>query len=265
MSAHPLARGGPLDGENFTVLPGAMELPLIIACDHASNLLPEEYGELGLSRAVLNDHWAWDLGAWATLLRVASALRVTVIASQLSRLLIDCNRARGQDSLVPGRLGEVLVPGNSPLPRAELEGRIGRYYKPYHAAVDRVLSAYQAIHGRRLVFFTFHSFTGSWPGQDRGFELGVLHDEAGSQAAEALARRMSAAGLSTRLNEPYSGMRGEIFTAHDHGSRRGLVYFETELNQSVIADEAGRKRVADVFIEVLPGFVDEVLAGRDQR
>ena len=39
--------------------------PLVIICDHASNRVPDGYGDLGLPLAQRARHIAWDIGAAA--------------------------------------------------------------------------------------------------------------------------------------------------------------------------------------------------------
>ena len=39
------------------------KLPLLFCCDHASNLIPNEYNKLGLNNSILKSHIAYDIGA----------------------------------------------------------------------------------------------------------------------------------------------------------------------------------------------------------
>ena len=125
----------PHDGANFSIVPGAYALPLIMTCEHASNALPPEYGQLGLPQDTLDSHFGWDIGAWATLLRIASTINCSVIGSLYSLLLVDLNRRTDESSLIPRQLGGQIIPGNWPLPSEEAWGRIERFYDPYHDAI----------------------------------------------------------------------------------------------------------------------------------
>src|ERR1700683_4926404 len=42
---------------------GPLDAGVVVICDHASNGLPVEYGDLGLARQSLRRHLAYDLGA----------------------------------------------------------------------------------------------------------------------------------------------------------------------------------------------------------
>ena len=46
----------------------------IVVCDHASNVLPPEYGTLGLPAREFERHIAWDIGAAGVARRLAAAL-----------------------------------------------------------------------------------------------------------------------------------------------------------------------------------------------
>ena len=48
---------------SFEEIPGNMETGLALICDHASNVLPAEYGSLGLAPAEFKRHIAYDIGA----------------------------------------------------------------------------------------------------------------------------------------------------------------------------------------------------------
>jgi predicted N-formylglutamate amidohydrolase len=50
------------DAPAFTVLPGRLDIGLILVCDHAGNAFPEGYGTLGVSEGDLNRHIApnWE-------------------------------------------------------------------------------------------------------------------------------------------------------------------------------------------------------------
>ncbi len=43
-------------------IPGDPACGLVILCDHASNAIPPEYGDLGLPPTELARHIAWDIG-----------------------------------------------------------------------------------------------------------------------------------------------------------------------------------------------------------
>ena len=99
----------------------------------------------------------------------------------------------------------------------------------------------------------FVNSTPDYEDQDRDFDVGVLFD-AHEDLAAGVKRALATAGLRTRLNEPYSGYRGEIYSASVHGEAHDVAYFEIELNQGVLEDPERRQRIADVFRQVVPAI-----------
>ncbi|MGL6181181.1 MAG: N-formylglutamate amidohydrolase, partial [Aestuariivirga sp.] len=57
---------------SFERVPGKAGSRLLILCDHASNALPPEYGDLGLPAEQFERHIAYDIGARAVVLGLAA-------------------------------------------------------------------------------------------------------------------------------------------------------------------------------------------------
>lgn len=238
-----------VEGENHSVRRGSV--PLLFTCEHAGQTVPPELERLGLDADVLDDHWGWDRWALDVVARCAPVLDATAVASRVSRLVVDVNRAPDDPTLALARLDGRDVPGNAGLTPEQVAARVARWHSPYHRAVDAEARRLTAAHGAdAVVLVSVHSFTGRWSGQDRDFDVGVLFDR-----HEALAARVRAAldarGLRARLNEPYSGLAGLIYSAKRHGDAHGLRYVELELNQHVLERADERARFATVVGEVL--------------
>ena len=240
-------------GENYVVRRGDPSVPILITCEHASNAVPAEF-ELGVEPELLESHWGWDRWADDVLGRFAPQLGATTVSARVSRLVLDVNRGRGDDTLIRSACEGLLIPGNQDLSSDQVEERVERLWRPYHAAVETEL---QRLVGRfgpeRVVFFTFHSFSPDYGTGDRDFDVGVLFD-AHEDLAAGVKRALTTAGLRTRLNEPYSGYRGEIYSAAVHGEAHEVSYFEIELNQGVLEDEARRAQIAAIFGQVVPAI-----------
>jgi len=245
--------GERLEGENYRIRRGDDAVPILILCEHAAKDVPPELGDLGAPPELLDSHWGWDRWAYDTLERFAAPLGATTLGARVSRLVIDVNRGEGDATLILPAADGVAIPGNQDLSPEARAARIERFYRPYHAAADAELGRLVAAHGDRVVFFTFHSFTGAWDGQDREFDVGVLFD-AYEDLAAGVKRALATRGLRVRLNEPYSGYRGEIYSAAVHGETHDVPYFEIEVNQAILEDPAGRDRLAAVFGQVVPAI-----------
>ena len=244
---------GPLQGENHTVLRGRDDIPILITCEHAANVVPGDVA-LGIGPELLDSHWGWDRWAWDVLERFAGDLGATRIGARVSRLVVDLNRGPEDPTLIRTHAGDQPIPGNQGLDPAAVRGRLDRFYRGYHAAIDRELGRLvQRFGPERVVFFTFHSFTGDYGDEDRDFDVGVLFDQCEDLAA-GVKRALATRGLRVRLNEPYSGFRGEIYSASVHAEAHDVATFEIELNQHVLEDPGARARFADVFRSVVPAI-----------
>jgi predicted N-formylglutamate amidohydrolase len=226
-----------------------------VTCEHASAAVPREYRSLGLKRVQLRDHIGWDIGARDVQREVARRLGAAQVASAWSRLLVDCNRAPNDPSLILARSDGVDVPGNLRITRAERASRLARFHAPYHQAVDRAVKQALARSRRRgaagsadqrpppaVRILALHSFTPVLGGVKRNLEIGVLFDSH-PELARTLGRALRARGYRVRYNEPYSAMAGLIYSARRHGSTHGVEYVELEINNALIRTARDAKRL----------------------
>ena len=114
--------------------------PVVIVCDHASNRIPEEFGSFGFDADALATHIAWDPGALAVARLLSAELDATLIWPDVSRLVIDCNRAADVASLIVMESEGRPVPANRDLSGEERKRRLERIHAPYHAAIEACLS-----------------------------------------------------------------------------------------------------------------------------
>jgi len=178
-------------------------VPLIFICDHAANQLPPAYGTLGLAPELLKTHIAHDIGA-ATVTRVlAKEFGAPAILARWSRLLIDLNRGADDPTLVMKLSDGSVIEGNARADSAEIDARAARYHAPYHGAIAREILAHRE-RGQVPSLVSIHSFTPSWKGRARPWQVGVLWDRDG-RLALPLMESLRAAGFSVGDNEPYSG------------------------------------------------------------
>ena len=125
----------------FEIARGAPNSQVLVVCDHATNLMPPEYGTLGLDSIQLNRHIGYDIGALAVARELGQRLNATVISSRYSRLLIDPNRGEDDPTLIMQLSDGAIVPGNAVLSVAERKRRIAAFHKPYHRAIEAELDA----------------------------------------------------------------------------------------------------------------------------
>lgn len=228
---------------------------VVLTCEHASAAVPDEYANLGLAPAQLVDHIGWDIGAAAVAEELSRGLGAPAVLSAASRLLVDCNRDLSDVDLMPHESHGVAVPGNAALDGPERERRLGRFYDPFHAAVDAQLARCP-----EALLLSVHSFTPELNGCARPFDVGVLYDDFDALAV-LFGRHLTTAGFAVRMNEPYSGLAGLIFSARSHGRRHRLRYLELEINNRLLRTDHDVIAVASRLLDA----VAITAAGNDSR
>jgi len=185
----------------YHLISASSKTPLFLFGDHASRHIPERYDNLGLSGEDLTRHIAWDIGTEDVLRGLCSRFGCGGMVAGFSRLLIDPNRSKRMESLVPQDSDGTLIPGNQDLDADARKERIDTLYGPYHTALSKQLNAQDDS-----LVVSVHSFTPKPDmGEKRTVDIGLLvkHDEGTAQAFKDALYRL-APKLSVGMNEPYS-------------------------------------------------------------
>jgi predicted N-formylglutamate amidohydrolase len=225
--------------------------PFVFTCEHATNELPEWEPEPE-ERALLAEHWGWDIGAADLARALAELTGSCAVLSRFSRLVCDPNRDPAEPSFVVREIEGRRLAWNRSLDAAELRRRVARYFDPYHAAIDAAIRARLAL-GTEVRLVAVHSFTPVHLGEARPMEVGVLFDEF-HQEAWRLEGALAAEGFAAAQNAPYSGLDGLIYSARRHGRAHGLVYLELEVRQDLIATPPSARGVAERVARALAAF-----------
>lgn len=215
----------------------------VLVCEHASNAIPAEFNNLGLTAADLETHIAWDIGALPVAREMARLLDAPLVAPRVSRLVVDCNRAMDAPDLVPVRSETVDIPGNAGLDDDQRRERIERYSRLFHDAVSACLDV-RTSGLRPPVLLTIHSFTPVYAGRKRDVQLGILHDTDTRFADSLLAALEAEVPLVIRRNEPYGPRDGVAHTLATHGIRRGLLNAMIEIRNDLIASPDAQRVMA---------------------
>ncbi len=177
-------------------------LALVLSCEHAGNRVPPSLrAAFDDAAALLASHRGYDAGALAFARRLGAALQVPVIATTISRLVVDTNRHAGHPRVISERLAML-----EPAARARL---LARWHAPHRARVrDAVAAALRRA--SRVLHVAVHSFTPVLDGVVRQADVGLLYDP-----GRALERRLAGAWrdavrrgwptLRVRANYPYLG------------------------------------------------------------
>ncbi len=232
---------------------GAGDSRLILLCDHASNHLPADYGDLGVEASQFARHIAYDIGARDLTLGLAERLGATAVLSRFSRLLIDPNRGMDDPTLIMRLSDGAVVPGNRDVDDAERARRIARFHRPYHDAVAAAVAGVKA-RGHVPFLVSIHSFTPVWRGWQRPWHVGILWDR-DEQVARAMIRGFLAQGdLVVGDNEPYHGaLEGD--TLNTHGTKPGLPHALIEVRQDLIAAKTG----VDEWVERVAKVIEPIM------
>lgn len=235
------------------IIAGQTKSGVLILCDHASNMIPSEYRDLGLPRSELERHIGYDIGAAAMAEALADALFAPAVLSGFSRLLIDPNRGEDDPTLVMRLSDGAVVPGNARIDDDEIARRIRRFYIPYDAAIRAALDTFRKDHIRPVII-SLHSFTPIWRGAPRPWHAGILWAKDGRLSKALIDALRSDPALIVGDNEPYHGaLSGDVIDRHAlaHGYSNTLI----EIRQDLIAtDETARawgKKLAQVLAPLI--------------
>jgi predicted N-formylglutamate amidohydrolase len=222
----------------------------VFTCDHAANAVPARFGSLGLSPTDFSRHIAWDPGALPVAQLLSKALDAPLIQTNLSRLVLDCNRPLDAPDLIPPVSETTLVPGNADLSPAERKERIELCWRPFHDAVDAVIEA-RLARGQETRLVSVHSFTPLYKGIARPWHVGIIHDDDMRIATPLLRSLGAVAGVVSGDNEPYSPADRVYFTLERHARSRGLACAMIEIRNDEISAAAGQEKWAGLLGSIL--------------
>jgi len=238
--------------------------PFVLVCDHASHFIPPAYGDMGLTETERLSHIAWDPGALAVSRRLSARLDAVLIASRISRLVIDANRDTDSPGLIWTLSEATRIAANENLPAGERQHRIEAYYRPYHAAIEALLDERQEA-GRQSILVCVHSFTPVFLGVARPWQIGLIHgtDDGFTRALRAGLATESPA-LTIGWNEPYSALTGVTYTLEHHGDVRGIEATMIEIRNDEILEVVGVERWSERLAQALTAAATQRAAQIDR-
>jgi len=209
--------------------PCAATANLIITCEHGGNQIPAAYRHLFHNhRTLLGSHRGFDAGALVMAKALVEHFGAPLVASTISRLLVDLNRSIGHRAL---HMESVHA-----LPAETRQEIIERYYQPYRTKFEQLVVQGISQHGR-VIHISCHSFTNNFNGVARHADVGLLYDPARQNERTLCAQwkydlKALAPNLEVRRNFPYEG-RNDGFTSalRKRFSPDAYLGIELELNQ----------------------------------
>lgn len=214
---------------------------IVCVADHASNHVPEDI-QLGIAPELLEEHVALDIGVEGIAGRLGRRHNIPAHIACVSRLVCDLHREEDHSAVVPMSSDGHTIAGNI---GADVEARLDRFHRPYHAALAKWLDEIEP----RLII-SLHSFTPklATSEEERPWECALLYNEDDRAARHAI-RLFSELGLTVGDNEPYSGKELNA-TMNRHAEAHGRPYMALEVRQDLISTRAEQSRWAAMIADV---------------
>lgn len=214
---------------------------IVCTADHASNRVPEDIS-LCIPDHLLQEHIAIDIGTEAIAELLARDHAIPAHIAAVSRLVCDLNREATASGLVPESSDGHPIPGNI---GADREGRLSRFHRPYHTALEQWLGRCEPA-----LILSLHSFTPQLASrvEARPWQVGVLYNQ-DDRAARIAIPLLAAEGLNVGDNLPYSG-RDLNYTMNRHAEAEGRAYLGIELRQDLVQTPADHARWAALLAKI---------------
>lgn len=233
---------------------GSGDTPFVFLCDHASNRIPRRLLDLGLSRAELDAHIGWDIGAADLARGLAKSFSAPLLLTGYSRLVIDCNRPLGSAGSVPIASCGLAIPANRDLTVAMIHEREEVLFHPYHQTISALLDE-RARRRQPTAILSIHSFTPDFPGEARPWQIDFAYHR-DHRLAGLLLEHFEAPGIMVGDNRPYAVDDESDYSIPAHGERRFLPHVLIEVRQDTLATAAAIgiwvERLAALFHRLLP-------------
>jgi len=251
---------------------------LLLTCEHASNHLPTKshadwaWGQSELEAGIPEQHWGIDIGAYDFCMELLKSLSdrnaeiansskcngqgcLSAITAEFSRLLLDCNRPIGSDTMFRDKCDGVTVELNKNITEEEKERRIKTLYEPYHNAI-----AEQVEKKKPKLVFSVHSFNPEYEGEKREMEVGILFDESGEKLGSLITKSMREDGIRAEENEPWSGKKGFIFAVDKatRDTKGSSIPLMIEVRNDLLVHSNAKVKVLESLVKALTS--PEVLA-----
>ena len=244
MSSHP----------PYVILPAQTDCSVFCFCDHATNHIPQQFNQLGLSELDLSRHIAWDIGAETLTRQLCKTYGSAGLLARFSRLLIDANRDETSDALIPAVSDGTPIPGNQNLTDAGRDERIANFYEPYHQALEQQLDILERSAVVPLIISIHSIMPKPNVGDERQLDIGLLWKVDEDKAIRVKAEIERVHPYKIGLNEPYSALKLN-HTMDRHVVLRGFRHITLEIRQDLIDTEAKALHVAEHLSDALRHFI----------
>lgn len=172
------------------------------------------------------------------------------VMAKYSRLLVDVNRPLSSPTLFRTECDGIEVDLNKNMDEIEKKQRIKMCYESYHKELSDMVKLVKpelliSIHGFdcKINFLFYIRYTDCYEGSKREVEIGVLFNKDDS-IAKPLNDHFRSAGYDSRLNEPWSGKDGYMFSVETAASLIDAKCIMIEFRQDLLTKSNWRANVA---------------------
>lgn len=250
--------------------------PVLVEVPHAGLTIPAALrGEILATPEALRRDADLDVNL---LYERAPSVGAALLTAQLSRYVVDLNRAPDDIDLEPGQGGRAGQPRGvvwrvttegqpvlrKPLDASGIQQRVDLYHAPYHSRLRSELDAIKSRFGFAILV-AGHSMPSAVRRGAREVERradvvpgSLSRTSADPRVIDLVESVFRAAGLSVRHDEPY---RGGFTTAHYGRPNEGIHAIQIEVNRALYMDEVTcRSKPGDFqrLQAVLQGLVERL-------
>ena len=223
----------------------AIQIPLLIIVDHASNFIPSKYKNLGLPKHLTESHIAYDLNILSLSKKINSLLQSEIVYGECSRLIIDLNRGQNDPTLIPSISDKKLIPGNIRINSKDLNYRKDFFYNNYHSKINKIIET-QKI----KLIISMHSFNPYFKGIKRKTEIGILSNK-DRRYSDLLIKQMTKSNkYQIGDNVPYNGDLIDD-TLNKHGLKKNILHSLIEVRNDLINTEIKVNKMAQFIVSSL--------------
>ncbi len=217
---------------------------ILIIADHASNFIPKEYNNLGLSDKFIKSHIAYDLGVRELSLKLSKKLNAYLVTGNYSRLLIDLNRGVMDPTLISSISHGVKIIQNYKISSSDKRFRIKHIYNGYHNEISNIIKK----KGINLII-SLHSFNPYYKKKKRNIKFGILSNE-DRRYSDILIEILSKKGYRVGDNQPYEGNLIED-TMYRHGLQNGILHTLIETRNDLLQSSKSISEIAEILFKVI--------------
>ena len=217
---------------------------LLIVADHASNYIPKNYNNLGLTKKEILTHKAYDPGVRDLAINLSKKLNSQLVLGQYSRLLIDCNRDVDDPTLISVISDRKLILGNIKITKQERVNRINKIYNPYHEKIKKKI-----LEKKINVIISLHSFNPIFKGKKRFLKYGILSNQ-DRRLSDLILNELKKKKNIVGDNKPYKGsLIGD--TLYKHALKRGIHHSLIEIRNDLLSSVKNIDQVSNLMYRVI--------------